>query len=314
VTTPTDPDPVSPEALVVHERMVELVDELAVCDSGIRRRQGGGVHRMRVTLRRLRSLLATFAPLYDESGVAHLRDELKWLAAELGGARDAAVVRERLKAIASTPEEREVVARVDVELTDLEAAGVEHSIAALDSQRHSEMLRELTALVADPPWTEEARRPEEDLVRRRVLRDWKRLRKRARRADDAERDAGRREALHETRKAAKRLRYASEALRPAYRKDAARLARRAKGLQTGLGDIQDHAVARELLRELAAKPGRDAHDAFVLGTFHADEDPHWAEAEEQYAESWSALARKKNRRWLTRPSDSAPGFQATPVA
>ncbi len=286
---------------MVHARLVELVDRLALCESSVRRQKEGGVHQLRVTLRRLRSLLATFAPLYDETAVAHLRDELKWLAGELGGARDAEVVRERLKAMASTPEQREVVARVDVELSALEATGVEKSVGALDTHRYSDMLRELASLVTDPRWTEEARRPEEDIVRRRVLRDWKRLRKRARRADDAERGAGRRQALHETRKAAKRLRYASEALKPAYGKDAARLARRAKRLQTDLGDIQDHAVARELLRELAAKPGRDAHDAFVLGTFHADEDPHWAEAEERYAESWAVLARKKNRRWLTRP-------------
>jgi CHAD domain-containing protein len=87
-------------------------------------------------------------------------------------------------------------------------------------------------------------------------------------------------------------------LKPAYGKDAGRLARRAKQLQTDLGEIQDHTIARETLRELAERPGRDAHDAFVLGTFHADEDPLWAEAEDRYAASWAALAKKKNRRWL----------------
>jgi CHAD domain-containing protein len=254
---------------------------------------------MRVTLRRLRSLLASFAPLYDASTVTSLRAEVKWVAGELGGARDAEVVRGRLKALATTAEQQELAARIDEELAEVEAAGVRQGVAALDSHRYSELLRELTAFVTAPPWAEDVSLPDDAIVRRRVRREWKRLRRSADRADRAEDDASRQEALHEVRKAAKRLRYAAETLKPAYGKDAGRLARRAKRLQTVLGEIQDHAVARQTLRDLAEAPGRDAHDAFVLGTFHADEDPRWAEAEERYAEAWAALARKKHRSWLT---------------
>jgi CHAD domain-containing protein len=297
-TTTTEGSP-GPIAFVVHARLVELVDRIALGDSAVRRHKSSGVHQMRVTLRRLRSILVSFAPLYDETAVASLRGEVKWLAGELGGARDAEVVRQRLVEMAATDEQRAVAARVDVELAEAQATGVERAVAALDSKRYSEMVQELADFAGAPPWFEEACRPETEVPRQRVLREWKRLRRRVHRADETEGAVLRREALHEARKAAKRLRYAAETLKPAYGQDAARLARRAKGLQEALGDIQDHAVARETLRVLAEKPGRDAHDAFVLGTFHADEDPHWAEAEERYADAWATIARKKNRSWLT---------------
>ena len=86
----------SPAGPVVQARLGELIERLAVCDSRVRRHERGGVHQMRVALRRLRSLLATFRPLFDPDVVASLRDEVKWVAGELGAARDREVVRERL--------------------------------------------------------------------------------------------------------------------------------------------------------------------------------------------------------------------------
>ncbi len=296
--SPTTSDATS-TALVVHERIRVLVDRLALSDSRVRRGSDDGIHKMRVTLRRLRSLLATFAPLYDESAVASLRAELKWVAEELGDARDVEMIRARLTALVSTDEQREVVGRIDGELAGVEAAAREDAVAALDSDRYSALLRVLTGFVTDPPCATRTTRPVEKVALRRVRREWRRLRSRVARVDEADDQDGRKEALHEVRKAAKRLRYAAETLTPSYGTEAARLARCAKRMQTDLGDIQDHAVTREMLRDLAAQPGREAHDAFVLGALHADEDPGGGEAEERYAESWAALAKKKNRRWLT---------------
>src|SRR3954452_18308347 len=55
------------------------------------------VHQARVATRRLRSDLRTFRRLLDEEWVAAVRGELKWIAAELGGVRDADVLSERLR-------------------------------------------------------------------------------------------------------------------------------------------------------------------------------------------------------------------------
>ena len=55
------------------------------------------VHKMRVATRRLRSALTTFKPLFDADVVRPLGGELKWLAGELGAARDAEVMRDRVR-------------------------------------------------------------------------------------------------------------------------------------------------------------------------------------------------------------------------
>jgi CHAD domain-containing protein len=291
------------DARVVQDRVSELVDRMGVHGAAVRAGRSGGVHSMRVTLRRLRSVLGTFAPLYDESTVASLRAELKWVAGELAAARDVEVVRERLEGLVVTPEQREVAARIDAELAIAESAEIERSLTAMDSDRYAQLLGDLAAFVKDPP-RPKAGRSDAELVKQRVLRDWKRLRKRVRRAEGTQDDDARREALHEVRKAAKRLRYAAETLEPTHGDNAARLRRRAKRLQTELGELQDAVVARETLRALADMPGRNVDDAFVLGTLHIDEEPRWIEAEERYGGAWARLSRKKLRTWLV--SSPAP--------
>jgi len=289
------------EAHVLHDRLVSLVDELGACDSAIRARQAGAVHRMRVTLRRLRSLLATFGPLYDADTVGALREDLKWVAGELGPARDAEVVRQRLTGLAESAEERAVVARVDEQLDLTEHLGISSSVALLDSDCYAQVVGDLTAFAADPPWSL-ASVAEDDVLRRRTWRDWKRLRHRADLVDEVP-DDHRPQALHEVRKAAKRLRYATEGLVPTYGGHAKRLSHRAERLQTVLGDVQDGALAQETLRRLAAQPGWTPREVFVLGVLEERDRARVAEAEARYEESWLRITRKKNRRWLRRPGE-----------
>src|SRR5205807_5494906 len=58
------------------------------------------VHQARVGTRRLRSHLRTFRPLLDREWAAGLRAELSWLDDELGRARDAEVLLDRLRSLA----------------------------------------------------------------------------------------------------------------------------------------------------------------------------------------------------------------------
>ncbi len=288
----------SPAGPVVLARLGELVERLAVCDSRIRRHERGGVHQMRVALRRLRSLLATFRPLFDPDVIGSLRDELKWVAGELGAARDPEVMRQRLAALATGPERRSVADRIERELGAAESAGVAGTLEALDSERYSQLLHDLNSLVADPPWTADAERSCDDILRRRVGRNWKRLRRRVDSAHNEARGADRRAALHEVRKAAKRLRYSAEVLVPAYGDDASRLVRRAKRVQTDLGELQDSVVSQKVLYELTTADDIDEHDAFILGDLHAQERLRAEQAEDRFAKSWAKISRKKNRRWL----------------
>ena len=61
----------------------------------IERGDPGALHQARVALRRLRSALAVHAPLFPPSAAARWDDELRWLAGELGAARDLDVLATR---------------------------------------------------------------------------------------------------------------------------------------------------------------------------------------------------------------------------
>src|SRR5713226_10562264 len=57
------------------------------------------LHQMRIALTRLRTAIWFFSPMVDDPERARIRDELKWLNAQLGTVRDLDVAIERLKAV-----------------------------------------------------------------------------------------------------------------------------------------------------------------------------------------------------------------------
>ncbi|KIF03237.1 hypothetical protein PL81_25435, partial [Streptomyces sp. RSD-27] len=73
----------------------EQRDALVAQDPAVRRDLPDSVHRMRVATRRLRSALATHRKVLDRTATDPLREELRWLAAELGADRDREVLVER---------------------------------------------------------------------------------------------------------------------------------------------------------------------------------------------------------------------------
>ena len=56
------------------------------------------VHQMRVAVRKLRFVLQFWNPLFDKKKTNSLNEELKWLAGELGQARDADILLQRFEA------------------------------------------------------------------------------------------------------------------------------------------------------------------------------------------------------------------------
>ncbi len=105
-------------------------------------------------------------------------------------------------------------------------------------------------------------------------------------------------ALHETRKAAKRLRYALEAAEPAVGKRARRLRKRLKPVQSLLGDHQDAAVARPVLRELGVRAHQDGGNGFTFGLLHGIEGERARRLEERLPDRWRRLQQPKYTRWL----------------
>ena len=79
--------------VVTHDPLVRLRADVGDDDTA--------VHQMRVGCRRLRSDLRTFRALLDREWAGQLRDEVGWLADLLGAARDAEVLRARLRRTAA---------------------------------------------------------------------------------------------------------------------------------------------------------------------------------------------------------------------
>jgi CHAD domain-containing protein len=284
------PTPQDPTLAAVLEYGRAQRDALLAKDPAVRRDESEAVHDMRVAVRRLRSTLRTFRPLWNPQRASKLRDELKWLADQLGPVRDGEVMRERLLAAVRAEPEHLVVGPIADRIrewldADL-AQGRQRLLAALDSTRYLALLDALDELLdAAPPDTA----PRTLLARAR-----KALRRADRDLDAAQTDP----QLHEARKEFKRARYAAEALTPVGGKPAKRLAKRLADLQDVLGTHQDAAVTQALLLDLDDRARARGENGFTLGLLHARQ----REAGQRVLRDLPAAVRRarrgKYRRWL----------------
>ena len=238
-------------------------------DPLVRRGEPDSVHQMRVATRRARSVLQAFGEIIVRERTRSLCDELKWLAAELGRARDGEVLQARLTADLAAIPPVLVVGPVEARITghfttELAQAG-NAALHALDGQRYLHLLNDLDVLLADPPLTPSAERKAGKVLAKPVRRAARRL-QRALAAVPVTEDHD--VAIHEARKAAKRARYAAEAALPALGGQAGRQAARTKKLQELLGDHHDSVVARTVLRGLADQARAAGEDTFTYGVMH----------------------------------------------
>ena len=148
---------------VVLAYLWEQADAIRAADPQIRRDAPDSVHGMRVACRRMRSTLQSFRTLLDRDRTDDLVAELRWLAGELGGARDLEVQEERIgRAVAALPPEI-ALGPVAAQTTRFfgrrrPTAGATAS-AALDSDRYLALLDAVDALLADPPSDRRRGRP-----------------------------------------------------------------------------------------------------------------------------------------------------------
>ncbi len=286
---------------VVLAYLWEQVQQLRRYDPLVRQDAPDAVHQMRVAARRMRSALQAFGRVLDRDSTRELTEELKWVAGELGGARDAEVMAERFAAIlAEFPDELKL-GPVDAALTRSferrQADAREVAVAALDSERYLALHDRIDALLAAPPVTARARRKAKRELPKSVRRTYRRVESSM--ADADHQSGGQRDlALHETRKAAKRLRYATEAVEPTVGKPAARLRKRLKAVQELLGEHQDTAVARPVLRQLAVQAHLDGGNGFTYGLMYATEAARADQAENNLPTAWKQMRKRKNIAWL----------------
>ncbi|MGH3438597.1 MAG: CHAD domain-containing protein [Sciscionella sp.] len=251
----------------------DQVSSLRSHDVGFRRGTADAVHQLRVSTRRIRGALTTFRRILDRDATRELSAELRWLAACLAPARDTEVLHQQLAVqLAALPSEL-VIGPVEAYLVrylgQQEADASAAALAALDSPRYAALLRSLDRLVAEPPFTAEARRPARTELRKPIRRADRELR------TAADRLAGLTEcpdldaALHEVRKEAKRAGYAADVAIPVSGKRLRHWRRRVKAIQRTLGEHHDCVLAQATLREIGARAHRDGADTFTYELLRA---------------------------------------------
>ncbi len=303
-TRPALPTPTrkGPASAVVQLRLVEQVGALRRLDPWVRHDAPEAVHDMRVTVRRLRHALASYRPFLDGDVAGPLRDELGWLAALLGGPRDAEVLGEVLRGlVAEEPPDLvrgPVAARIDHDVRAQYDAARAELIMGLVSPRYFDLVDRLVAFADEPPWTELAHQQVRRVLPQSLDRDWKRLRGRVRvvsRSTPADAGATHADLMHGVRKAAKRVRYAAESLVPLYGKDATRMVRAHEQIQTVLGDHHDRTEAQAALLELGDHAAAAAENAFTYGLLHARVEARAGDTAREFDRAWRSSVRARER-------------------
>jgi CHAD domain-containing protein len=290
---PEQPGKRAPAGVVVLAYVREQAHVLRSFDPLVRLDAPDSVHKMRVTARRLRSVLQGHRRILDRDATAALIADLRWLGAELAPARDAEVLMARFTAAVDALPAQEVLGPIAGQLTRRfsreQAEGRARAVAALDSDRYLQLQQRLDLLLTDPPFTRRGRRRratrELPHAIGKAIRRTNARRSHADAATDTDRDA----ALHEMRKAAKRARYVLEAAEPAMGKKARKLRKRIKAVQSLLGDHHDTVVARPVLRELGAQAHTDGGNGFSFGILHRGEQATARHLDDQLAAAWKRV-------------------------
>ncbi|SIN37622.1 CYTH and CHAD domain-containing protein [Micromonospora cremea] len=308
-----EPDLVAPAGLpadptagdVVTEAIRKEVRRLLAHDPLVRLRapSGGGksaVHQMRVACRRLRTDLRTFAPLVRRSWSRPLRAELRWLAAVLGVARDAEVLRDRLRRTAAadplSPLDLGAVDRLDEALAERQRQALAAVHEALRSARYLALVDALVLAARAPRLTRRAAVPAQRVLPGLVARPWRQLT--GPDGVDALDPLAPDDRWHAVRKEGKQARYAVNAVAPALGKGARRLSRALAGVQDVLGEHQDAAVAADTWLALAAGRPDDHELAVTAGRLAERERDTVRRMRARFPAAWHRASRRRRTRWL----------------
>lgn len=270
----------------LHRAVAGHVAELLEWDRAVRSDVYDSIHQMRVTTRKIRSLLQSSEGSFGITDDEWILEELRELAAVLGVARDAEVLAERyergLDGLAESNVRGPVRERLVEGAKKRYQTGWRRSLTAMRSPRYFRLLDALEVLVAtEPP----PPLPGEDAAVVTIDSAYKRVRKAAKAAHAAAEEAEGHydEALHRIRKRAKQLRYTAAAT------GASKVADSAKTIQTLLGDHQDSVVSRSHLSQEAILAHAAGEDTFTYGLLYQQEDDLAQRCEEQINDALKKL-------------------------
>lgn len=215
------------------------------------------IHQSRVAMRRIRSNLRTFRLLVDPAWGTVLRAELAWYGDRLGPARDLHVLRDQLVVngplVIDDGGMEAIVTAVD-DAIDVAARAVAGDRA---SARRARLVDYMAVVRDDPPLTDKARQPADEVLSLLLRRAWHDVRGAARTARKDKTD----EHLHQLRIRLKGLRYGCETVALVEGRPARKTARSVERLQTRLGDLRDTCASIVWLEDLAERRPELAGDA-----------------------------------------------------
>lgn len=219
------------------------------------------IHQMRVALRRLRSALSLFSSAVPRASWEAWADELRWLATELGAARDWDVLEEELlPPLMAQLEARKPLTYLPQRVKKERLKARRKARSAASSMRYGALVLTLARWLEARPWraglnTEQAAlldsaiRPLAEMLLERRHQQVQRRGRHLARLSDPQR--------HRLRVTAKKLRYAAEFFANLYpRKATRRYIQALAGLQDVLGALNDNATALNSAAQLCER----AHD------------------------------------------------------
>lgn len=283
--------------IVAHDPLVRLRASVGRDDTA--------VHQMRVGCRRLRSDLRTFGPLLDREWADGLRAELGWIAEALGLARDAEVLRARLRRTVDAdplvPLDEVAVARIDADL----AARHEDALQALDKamceERYHHLLDRLLEAARAPRFGSAAAQPAAEALTALVAKPWRRFAYGGHGAEGAvglDPDSAD-EVWHGVRVNGKRARYAVDAVASIAGGEAAALASALAEVQDLLGEHQDAAVAAETWLAIANADPDDHALAVTAGRLFERERAAVRAVRSRFPAAWRAASKRRLTEWMS---------------
>jgi len=276
------------------------VARMGECDPDARRGDGEGIHRLRTSIRRLRSELRAFEDLVEPNWRMPLERELKWLADLLGAVRDLDVLMARLRKAAATAlgRDAEVLAPLFGSLLVRHETASTALLEGLQGPRYRKLLVLLDQAIEHPQLKDEAWEPCRSVLPALAAAAWRRVRKGAQSLRPSDPDA----EFHELRKRAKRARYIAELIAPIIvgRKDpsANRFIRRMTQVQDTLGEHQDAVVAAALIEQCLAENADNAPFVAAAGRLLETQLEASRASKTAFFKVWDKLDRKKSTRWL----------------
>lgn len=265
------------------------------------------IHQARVALRRLRAAIAIFDAALRSEEVAFLGSEARWLAGELGPARDLDVfLAELFEPVADACPDAEGLAAYRGAAQQLHRQRLARAREALRSRRfaawRSRFRAWLAADVAPPLAVVPNGKADAVGARYRPIavyaadvltRRDRKMRKRGRHVTHL-----RPEELHNLRKSIKKLRYAAEFFGDLYDGGARIYIKRLSKLQDVLGHFNDVAVAQDLMRAIERSTAQAATQAGSAGTPVNTQVHHVSGLVAGWHAAHGATARKRLRkRW-----------------